>query len=121
MVRLTRLRPPVRACVESACLLMLVRRVLSDPAVWSAVLGPGNTTGVLECDRICDLHAVSIYYDPALQSLAGFECLGALETLTVGGTAERGAFLLGPRVVGCAQPPRQLQLLALQKHDTSEY
>lgn len=58
---------------------------LSD-AVLRSALNADETNGELGCDRVCDLTRLNLY-NPAIESLAGLECLGALESLQVQQTA----------------------------------
>ena len=58
----------------------------SDAAVQAALLSRDNGTGVLSCAQVCTVRSLSLT-DPRIQSLSGFECLSALDTLTLASTA----------------------------------
>jgi hypothetical protein len=58
----------------------------ADASVRSAVLVATDASGVVACDRACDILDLSFSDSPQLESLGGFECLGGLETLTVIGS-----------------------------------
>jgi len=54
----------------------------SNAAVRPALLGRSDVGTGLSCTEVCAVRSASLS-DPAIQSLAGFECLGALDTLSI--------------------------------------
>jgi Leucine-rich repeat (LRR) protein len=55
---------------------------LTDPAVRSALLKVNDSAVPLDCGDACGLRSVTLA-DPAIRSLDGFQCLGALESLSI--------------------------------------
>jgi Leucine-rich repeat (LRR) protein len=58
---------------------------LSDAVLRRTLTGSDAPSAVLSCDLVCGIRSVNLS-DAAIQSLGGFECLGALDALSLNGT-----------------------------------